>query len=158
MPCSPLKVNWRFGGTYRLHIQGQRISRARNCLSPAEFFLGLFYPEDGGNIFLRNVGLHVISHKTKLFQCLNFYPMLNAMCPRKVIVSVILSKIVYTCALFWTVAEIELFHCAVPKLLIRKRYYVLFLINKSSVVLVLKRTIPNERTSLVGKVSATFCG
>jgi hypothetical protein len=37
-PCSPLKVNWRFGGTYRLHLQGRRISRARNqresrCLS-----------------------------------------------------------------------------------------------------------------------------
>jgi hypothetical protein len=29
-PCSPLKVNWRFGGTYHLHIQGQRICRARN--------------------------------------------------------------------------------------------------------------------------------
>jgi hypothetical protein len=27
-PCSPLKVNRRFRGTYRLHIQG-RISRAR---------------------------------------------------------------------------------------------------------------------------------
>jgi hypothetical protein len=27
-PCSPLKVNGRFGGTYRLHLQG-RISRAR---------------------------------------------------------------------------------------------------------------------------------
>jgi hypothetical protein len=29
MPCSPLRVNWRFGGTYRLHLQGRRISRAR---------------------------------------------------------------------------------------------------------------------------------
>jgi hypothetical protein len=29
-PCSPLKVNRRFGGTYRLHLQGWRISRARN--------------------------------------------------------------------------------------------------------------------------------
>jgi hypothetical protein len=29
-PCSPLKVNRRFGGTYRLHLQGKRISRARN--------------------------------------------------------------------------------------------------------------------------------
>jgi hypothetical protein len=28
MPCSLLKVNWRFGGTYHLHLQG-RISRAR---------------------------------------------------------------------------------------------------------------------------------
>jgi hypothetical protein len=32
-PCSPLSVNRRFGGTYRLHIQGRRISRARYQLS-----------------------------------------------------------------------------------------------------------------------------
>jgi hypothetical protein len=29
-PCSPLKMNRRFGGTYRLHLQVRRISRARN--------------------------------------------------------------------------------------------------------------------------------
>jgi hypothetical protein len=29
-PCSPLKVNRRFGRTYRLHLQGRRIRRARN--------------------------------------------------------------------------------------------------------------------------------
>jgi hypothetical protein len=29
-PYSPLKVNRRFGETYRLHLQGRRISRARN--------------------------------------------------------------------------------------------------------------------------------
>jgi hypothetical protein len=29
-PCSPLSVNRRFGGTYRLHLQGRRIRRARN--------------------------------------------------------------------------------------------------------------------------------
>jgi hypothetical protein len=45
--CSPLKVNRRFGRTYRLHLQGRRISRARNqrgsrCLL--------------GGIFLRTVG------------------------------------------------------------------------------------------------------
>jgi hypothetical protein len=33
-----------------------------------------------------------------------------------------------TCVLFLTVSEIELFYCTVPKLLKRKRYYVLFLI------------------------------
>jgi hypothetical protein len=32
------------------------------------------------------------------------------------------------CVLFRAVSEIELFHCTVPKLLIGKRYYVLFLI------------------------------
>jgi hypothetical protein len=30
--CSLLKVIGRFGGTYRLHLQGRRISRARNQL------------------------------------------------------------------------------------------------------------------------------
>jgi hypothetical protein len=37
-------------------------------------------------------------------------------------------KSVYACVLFRTVSEIEAFHCTVPKLLIRKRYYVLYLI------------------------------
>jgi hypothetical protein len=31
-PCSPLKVNWRFGGTCRLHLQGRRVSQVRNLL------------------------------------------------------------------------------------------------------------------------------
>jgi hypothetical protein len=54
-PCSPLKVNRRFGGTCRLHLQSRKISRARHqrgsrrqnrrCLLPAyllvlaDFFL-----------------------------------------------------------------------------------------------------------------------
>jgi hypothetical protein len=47
----------------------------------------------------------------------------------EVIPSVILSKMyVYTCVLFRTVPEIQLFHCTIPKLLIRNRYYVQFLI------------------------------
>jgi hypothetical protein len=29
-PCIPLRVNRRFGGTYRLHFQRRQISRARN--------------------------------------------------------------------------------------------------------------------------------
>jgi hypothetical protein len=29
-PCSPMKVNLRFGGSYRLLLQDRRISRARN--------------------------------------------------------------------------------------------------------------------------------
>jgi hypothetical protein len=29
-PCSPLRVNRRFGGVYHHHLQGRRISRARN--------------------------------------------------------------------------------------------------------------------------------
>jgi hypothetical protein len=38
-PCSPLSVNRRFGGTYRLHLQGRKSK-----------------PEDGGDMFLRNIG------------------------------------------------------------------------------------------------------
>jgi hypothetical protein len=59
--CGLLKVNQRFRGTYRLHLQGQRISQVRNqlCLLPAstDFLLGLFFDfEDGGNMFHRNIG------------------------------------------------------------------------------------------------------
>jgi hypothetical protein len=57
--CSPL-VNRRFRGTYRLHLQGRRISQARNqreSMWQADPMLGLFFnPEDGGDIVLRNVG------------------------------------------------------------------------------------------------------
>jgi hypothetical protein len=37
------------------------------------------------------------------------------------------SKQKSVCVLFRTISEIQLFHCTVPKLLIRKRYYVLLL-------------------------------
>jgi hypothetical protein len=60
MPCSPLRVNRRFEETYHLHLQCQRINRARNhpenmwqvelCLFPL-----FFHPEQKGNMFLRNV-------------------------------------------------------------------------------------------------------
>jgi hypothetical protein len=33
-PCIPLKVNQRFRGTYRLHLQGETIRRAELCLPP----------------------------------------------------------------------------------------------------------------------------
>jgi hypothetical protein len=49
----------------------------------------------------------------------------------EVIISAILSKkkkCIYTCVLFRTASETELFYSTVPELLIRKRYYVLFLI------------------------------
>jgi hypothetical protein len=29
-PCSPLKVNQQFGGTYHLHLQGREVSQGRN--------------------------------------------------------------------------------------------------------------------------------
>jgi hypothetical protein len=39
-----------------------------------------------------------------------------------------ISVYVCACVVFQTVSEIELFHCTVPELFIRKRYYILFLI------------------------------
>jgi hypothetical protein len=60
----PLKVNRRFGGTYRFHIQDRRITReidkresyAYHQLS--RWFLAqlFFYHNDGEKKFLRNVG------------------------------------------------------------------------------------------------------
>jgi hypothetical protein len=49
-PCSPLKFSRRFGGTYRLHLQ-DRLSIRFHSGS----LLGLFDPEDEGDIFFRNV-------------------------------------------------------------------------------------------------------
>jgi hypothetical protein len=66
--CSLLKVNRRFGGTCLYHLQGWRLSQARNwrqsrllvLLPPALMLvslLGLFFrPEDSDIIFLQNVG------------------------------------------------------------------------------------------------------
>jgi hypothetical protein len=34
-PCSPLNVNRRFWGTFRLNLQGRRISQARNQANSA---------------------------------------------------------------------------------------------------------------------------
>jgi hypothetical protein len=57
-PCSPLKGNRRFGGTC-LHLQGRIISRSAALLATcfhAGPLLGLFFdPEDGDDMFLRNV-------------------------------------------------------------------------------------------------------
>jgi hypothetical protein len=66
-PCSPLKVNRRFGGTCCLHLQGRRIKARKRYEAVSKYrtaeiaisfwFLGLFFdPEDGGDMYLRNVG------------------------------------------------------------------------------------------------------
>jgi hypothetical protein len=74
MQCNLSKANRRFGGTCRLHLQGRRISRARSqresrwqaeppeqsrachLFSPGFLALLIFDPEDGGDMFFRNVG------------------------------------------------------------------------------------------------------
>jgi hypothetical protein len=53
-PYSPLKVNRRFGGTYRLHLQGRRISPTRNQRESKWQAEPSF--EVGGDMFLENVG------------------------------------------------------------------------------------------------------
>jgi hypothetical protein len=66
-PYNPLKVSQRLGGTYRLHLQGRRITEKETGVKAggkqlcaacqAGFLLGLFFDtEDGGDMFLLNVG------------------------------------------------------------------------------------------------------
>jgi hypothetical protein len=70
-PCSLLKCNLCYAETRRLHLQGRRISQEKtrvqayskpstcfptNMAAHTCFCIGLCYgPEDGGDIFLRNV-------------------------------------------------------------------------------------------------------
>jgi hypothetical protein len=57
--CSPLRVNWLFGGTYRLHLQGRRISLPLSVtLFHVGFLLYLVFDPEDGDLFLRNVGWH----------------------------------------------------------------------------------------------------
>jgi hypothetical protein len=52
--CSWLKVNRRFGGTCRLHLLGRRVNQAR-YQREMRWQAELFDPQDGGDMFLRNV-------------------------------------------------------------------------------------------------------
>jgi hypothetical protein len=61
-PCTPLKVNRRFEGTCRLHLQGRKVSHARNQREAelylphaSRWLLVLFGAEDGGGMSLRNI-------------------------------------------------------------------------------------------------------
>jgi hypothetical protein len=80
-PCSPLKINWRFGEIYLLHIDFERIRQARNqhksgskhttCFVLVSL-LGLFFNSElACNMFLWNVpwlytGFIVIFQKLQL--------------------------------------------------------------------------------------------
>jgi hypothetical protein len=46
-------VNRRLEGTYRLHLQGQKKAEHETSVKAGAY---LFDPEDGGDMFLRNVG------------------------------------------------------------------------------------------------------
>jgi hypothetical protein len=68
-PCKYF-VKRRFGGTYRLHLQGRSNPRAMNqreqiavqlyslqlSVHVGSSLVDCFYPEEGGDTFLRNVG------------------------------------------------------------------------------------------------------
>jgi hypothetical protein len=59
--CSQLKINWRFGGTCRLNLQGWRVSHARNQHEANSLLWLLFNPENG-DMFLRNVSWFSTDH------------------------------------------------------------------------------------------------
>jgi hypothetical protein len=58
--CGTVKVNTRFGGTYRLHLQSQRVNQTKHqagSMHRSSFLAWFaFNPEDGSDIFLRYVG------------------------------------------------------------------------------------------------------
>jgi hypothetical protein len=67
IPCSPFSFNRRFGGTYRLHLQGRRNKFSKPASKGllnlflatrllAGFLIYFFDPENGGDMFLRNIG------------------------------------------------------------------------------------------------------
>jgi hypothetical protein len=64
-PCSLVKVNWCFGETYRLHLQGRRVKQARNQHEAG--WRGRLYVPPKHQLTLTR--LHgIISQKTELFK------------------------------------------------------------------------------------------
>jgi hypothetical protein len=55
-PCNLLICNRRFGGTYRLHLQGRREFQQEPACKQVVLAEIFFDPEDGGDMFIRNVG------------------------------------------------------------------------------------------------------
>jgi hypothetical protein len=74
-PCGSCE-NQSFGGTYRLHHQGEKNRRARTNVIRSD--LESFHPDDGGDTFLRNIGSHK-SHTTPLSQKTAFLALLVAL-------------------------------------------------------------------------------
>jgi hypothetical protein len=63
-PCSLLSVKRRFGGTYRFHLQDQKISWIFTMVSRSAYF---FDPEEGGDMFLRNAAWHSTEYTAPAF-------------------------------------------------------------------------------------------
>jgi hypothetical protein len=63
---SPLRVNWLFGGTCRLHLQGWGMSRICLLLHAGFLFDLLFDLELGDEMFFRNV-VRFSTHYTSLY-------------------------------------------------------------------------------------------
>jgi hypothetical protein len=56
-PCSPLRVDRRFEGTYSLHLQGKKkAGQETSVKAGGKHGFACFDPEDEGDVFLRNVG------------------------------------------------------------------------------------------------------
>jgi hypothetical protein len=55
-----VRANKGFGGIYLLHPQGRKVIQVKNklaaCFMLVSSFDSFFDPEDGGDIFLQNVG------------------------------------------------------------------------------------------------------
>jgi hypothetical protein len=77
MPCSLLKVNWRFIGTWRIHLQGWKISQAKNKheAGSKESIVScqvLFFKPQLWNFGLTLKGLHgAVNQKTELFSLIH---------------------------------------------------------------------------------------
>jgi hypothetical protein len=62
-PCTQLKANRRFGGTYHLYLQGRKKIEQDNSVKAGgkssficAILVRLFDPENEGEMFLRNIG------------------------------------------------------------------------------------------------------
>jgi hypothetical protein len=87
--CSPLRVNWCIGATRRLHLQGQRISQARNqreadrmlCASSWSFSLSSLIMKDATYSPKTSVGFQwTTQHYTPQERTLHFSSLRNTVC------------------------------------------------------------------------------
>jgi hypothetical protein len=129
-PCGSCK-NRLFRGTcciQRIDVSGERVASIKRL---THFSLAyFFYPDDGGDTFLRNVGSYNIHTASRPWRQLSSINNLTAYLNNNI---------------KWTARQ--------HVLSARKQRYVV----TNSVVWVRERTIPTERPPLVGEVSANFC-